>query len=97
MHNNDDNNKRDTQTSPSVSPAPTAARRPTMLRRLLSHHELATLLLLLHAPVDAHAKPEIPLLQEAGLVESIASDAGAPRIRLTDEGNAVLRGLGLGV
>jgi 16S rRNA C1402 (ribose-2'-O) methylase RsmI len=97
MHNNDDNNTRDTQTTRSVSSAPAATKRPTMLRRLLSHHELATLLLLLHAPVDAHAKPEIPMLQEAGLVESIASDAGAPRIRLTDEGNAVLRGLGLGV
>lgn len=97
MHNNDDNNERDTQKTPTVSSVPVVARRPTMLRRLLSHHELATLLLLLHAPVDAHAKPEIPMLQEAGLVESIASDAGAPRIRLTDEGNAVLRGLGLGV
>jgi hypothetical protein len=98
MHNNDDNNERDTQQTLSVSSAPAAAKRPTMLRRLLSHHELATLLLLLHAPVDAHAKPEIPMLQEAGLVESIASsDAGAPRIRLTDEGNAILRGLGLGV
>nr|WP_246270107.1 hypothetical protein [Paraburkholderia solisilvae] len=66
-----------------------------MLRRLLSHHELATLLLLLHAPVDAYAKPEIPRLQEAGLVESILSDAGAPQFRLTDEGNAILRGLGI--
>jgi 16S rRNA C1402 (ribose-2'-O) methylase RsmI len=95
MRNNDDNNERDTQKTAEVSAAPVTAKRPTMLRRLLSHHELATLLLLLHAPVDAHAKPEIPLLQEAGLVESIASDAGAPRIRLTDEGNAVLRGLGV--
>jgi hypothetical protein len=75
------------------TPAP--AKRPTILRRLLSHHELATLLLLLHAPVDAMAKPEIPMLQEAGLVESIASEAGAPRIRLTPEGNAILRGLGV--
>ena len=75
------------------TPAP--AKRPTILRRLLSHHELATLLLLLHAPVDAMAKPEIPMLQEAGLVEQIASEAGAPRIRLTPEGNAILRGLGV--
>ena len=75
--------------------APAPAKRPTILRRLLSHHELATLLLLLHAPVDAMAKPEIPMLQEAGLVESIASEAGAPRIRLTPEGNAILRGLGV--
>ncbi|MGF6755788.1 hypothetical protein [Paraburkholderia sp. GAS334] len=76
--------------------APAATKRPTILRRLLSHHELATLLLLLHAPVDAMAKPEIPGLQEAGLVEQVASsDASAPRIRLTPEGNAILRGLGV--
>ena len=75
--------------------APVAAKRPTILRRLLSHHELATLLLLLHAPVDASAKPEIPMLQEAGLVEAVASEAGAPHIRLTPEGNAILRGLGV--
>ncbi|TDN63769.1 hypothetical protein [Paraburkholderia sp. BL10I2N1] len=74
---------------------PASAKRPTILRRLLSHHELATLLLLLHAPVDAMAKPEIPILQKAGLVESVSSDAGAPRIRLTSEGNAILRGLGV--
>jgi 16S rRNA C1402 (ribose-2'-O) methylase RsmI len=78
-----------------AKPVQAAPKRPTMLRRLLSHHEIATLLLLLHAPVDAHAKPEIPMLQEAGLVETIASDAGAPRIRLTEHGNAILRGLGV--
>ncbi|WP_213309341.1 hypothetical protein [Paraburkholderia sacchari] len=68
-----------------------------MLRRLLSHHELATLLLLLHAPIDAHAKPEILALQEAGLVEQVPHDdeAGAPLIRLTPKGNAVLKGLGV--
>jgi hypothetical protein len=71
------------------------ARKPTMLRRLLSHHELATLLLLLHAPIDASAKPEIPMLHEAGLVETVATEAGGPAIRLTPEGNAVLRGLGI--
>ncbi|MGF6724717.1 hypothetical protein P3T43_004086 [Paraburkholderia sp. GAS41] len=71
------------------------AKKPTILRRLLSHHELATLLLLLHAPIDAFAKPEIPTLHEAGLVETVATEAGAPSIRLTPEGNAVLRGLGI--
>lgn len=75
-------------------PAAKPAKR-TILRRLLSHHELATLLLLLHAPIDAQAKPEIPMLQEAGLVEQISSEAGSPKIRLTREGNAVLQGLGL--
>ena len=80
----------DSEATPGAKPA-----RRTLLRRLLSHHELATLLLLLHAPIDAHAKPEIPMLKEAGLVEQVQDDAGAPRIRLTTEGNAVLQGLGL--
>lgn len=79
--------------NPNDTPAP--AKRPTILRRLLSHHELATLLLLLHAPIDASAKPEIPQLHEAGLVETVSGDAGASHIRLTPEGNAVLRGLGV--
>jgi hypothetical protein len=85
-------NKTDRDANDTAAPA----KRPTMLRRLLSHHELATLLLLLHAPIDAFAKPEIPMLHEAGLVETVASEAGAPSIiRLTPEGNAVLRGLGI--
>jgi hypothetical protein len=85
-------------TSRNRAGAPGQQKRPTILRRLLSHHELATLLLLLHAPIDAHAKPEIPMLQEAGLVEMVASaDSGAQHIQLTQEGNAVLRGLGFGV
>jgi hypothetical protein len=82
-----------------LNSSPAAAAKPakrTILRRLLSHHELATLLLLLHAPIDAHAKPEISTLQEAGLVESVPSEAaGAAQIRLTQHGNAVLQGLGL--
>jgi hypothetical protein len=87
----DKQNPKDMKTNETQVPA----KRPTILRRLLSHHELATLLLLLHAPVDAMAKPEIPMLQEAGLVEAVSSDAGAPHIRLTPEGNAILRGLGV--
>jgi hypothetical protein len=35
------------------------------------------------------------MLHEAGLVETVATEAGAPSIRLTLEGNAVLRGLGI--
>lgn len=83
------------QAATHAQPARPAKR--TMLRRLLSHHELATLLLLLHAPIDASAKPEITTLQEAGLVEQVPRDAaaGATQIRLTPEGNAVLQGLGL--
>lgn len=73
--------------------APPKAR--TMLRRILSHHEIATLLLLLHAPVDLAAKPEIPLLQEAGLIEQVNAEQGDTRFQLTADGNAVLRGLGI--
>jgi hypothetical protein len=76
-----------------TAPAPT--RKSAILRRLLSPHEIATLLLLLHAPVAAFAKPELPMLQEAGLVETVATDAGESHIRLTPEGNAILRGLGI--
>jgi hypothetical protein len=83
------------QADPNPNDTPAPAKRPTMLRRLLSHHELATLLLLLHAPIDASAKPEIPQLHEAGLVETVSNDAGSSHIRLTREGNAVLRGLGV--
>lgn len=76
-------------------PAAPPAKPKTMLRRLLSHHEIATLLVLLHAPIGANAKPELPALQEAGLVEMIRSDADtAPRFRLTENGTAVLKGLG---
>ena len=83
------------QPDQNTTDTPAPAKRPTMLRRLLSHHELATLLLLLHAPIDASAKPEIPQLHEAGLIETVSGDAGASHIRLTREGNAVLRGLGV--
>lgn len=73
----------------------TPRKQRTMLRRILSHHELATLLLLLHSPIDVSAKPEIPVLQEAGLVEPFTSESGDVRFQLTDDGNAILRGLGL--
>ena len=63
-----------------------------MLRRLLSHHEIATLLVLLHAPIGANAKPELPALQEAGLVEMVKLDTEtAPSFRLTEDGTAVLK------
>ncbi|MBI0330458.1 hypothetical protein [Burkholderia plantarii] len=75
-------------------PASPLSRPKTMLRRLLSHHEIATLLVLLHAPIGANAKPELPALQEAGLVEMVGNDADAPTFRLTADGTAVLKGLG---
>lgn len=79
-----------TSATPGATPKPRS-----MLRRILSHHEIATLLLLLHAPVDLSAKPEIPLLKEAGLIEQINTEQGDTRFKLTDDGNAVLRGLGI--
>lgn len=82
-----------TKNDPGTIPAnPTKPR--TILRRLLSHHEIATLLLLLHAPIDVSAKPELPLLEEAGLVETVGGEHGAPKFQLTEDGNALLRGLG---
>jgi hypothetical protein len=77
--------------STSVAPKPRS-----VLRRILSHHEIATLLLLLHSPIDVSAKPEIPLLQEDGLVERVHSENGISRFQLTADGTAVLHVLGLG-
>jgi hypothetical protein len=85
----------DTPAASAQAAAAKAPKKTNILRRLLSPHEIATLLLLLHAPMAAFAKPEIPTLQEAGLVETIATDAGESHIRLTPEGNAILRGLGV--
>ncbi|SAL11447.1 hypothetical protein AWB68_00015 [Caballeronia choica] len=66
------------------------------IRRLLSHHEIATLLLLWHAPIDAiAATPDVASLQEIGYVETVSQAAGEAEVRLTEDGNAVLRGLGV--
>jgi hypothetical protein len=66
------------------------------IKRLLSHHEIATLLLLFHAPIDAMAAtPDVASLQEYGYVEIVSPEAGGPKVRLTEDGNAVLRGLGV--
>ena len=61
----------------------------------LSAHEMATLLLLLHAPIDAlTATPDATALQNAGLARLVDSDQGNARFAITDEGNAMLRALG---
>jgi hypothetical protein len=66
------------------------------IKRLLSHHELATLLLLLHAPIDAMAaSPDVASLSEYGYVEIVPQPEGLATVRLTEHGNAVLRGLGV--
>jgi hypothetical protein len=65
------------------------------LRRLLSAHEIAALLLLLNAPVElVAATPDVMALHEVGLVQLVASEIGESTFALTAEGNAVLRVLG---
>jgi hypothetical protein len=55
-------------------------------------HEIATLLLLLNAPVDVMAAtPDVMALHEVGLVQLIASEQGEARFALAAEGNAVAR------
>lgn len=66
------------------------------IKRLLSHHEIATLLLLLHAPIDVMAAtPDVASLSEYGYVEMVSPGSGEAKFRLTEDGNAVLRGLGI--
>ncbi len=65
--------------------------------RLLSPHELATLLLLLHSPTQvANSNPYLESLRRESLVEvfALADRDETNRYRLTQEGNAVLRRLG---
>jgi hypothetical protein len=50
----------------------------------------------MHAPIDVMAAtPDVASLQEYGYVEIVSPDAGTPKVRLTEDGNAVLRGLGV--
>jgi hypothetical protein len=78
---------------PDGVPAPLGFR----LRRMLSAHEIATLLLLLRAPVEVMAAtPDVVALREVGLAQLVASEQGEARFALTVEGNAVLRVLGAG-
>jgi hypothetical protein len=75
---------------------PSASSPVRAIKRLLSHHEIATLLLLMHAPIDAiAATPDVASLQEYGYVEIVSAEASGPQVRLTEDGNAVLRGLGV--
>jgi len=63
--------------------------------RCLSAHELATLLVLLQAPLDVMAAtPDVAALQEAGLARVVDAGPGKTSVAITDEGNAVLRVLG---
>jgi hypothetical protein len=63
--------------------------------RCLSAHEIATLMVLLQAPVDAvAATPDVAALREAGLAQVVDAGQGKVSFAITDEGNAVLRVLG---
>jgi hypothetical protein len=78
---------------PDGAPAPLGLK----LRRMLSAHEIATLLLLLNAPVEMiAATPDVMALREVGLVQLVELEQGEARFALSAEGNAVLRVLGAG-
>jgi hypothetical protein len=65
--------------------------------RLLSPHELATLLLLLHSPAQVEGgNPYLESLRSESLVEVVAfaTTGETSRYRLTPEGNTVLKRLG---
>lgn len=65
--------------------------------RCLSAHELATLLVLLQAPVDVMtATPDVMALRDAGFAQLVDCGQGTTRFAITDEGNAVLRILSAG-
>ena len=67
------------------------------MRKLLSPHELALLLVLLHAPLPAAAaNVDLGALQRERLVEVVAAVGDDdPQLRLTSTGEAVLRRLGV--
>ena len=88
-------NLREVSTAVSASVSASAAAPVRAIKRLLSHHELATLLLLLYAPIDAMAAPpDVKSLSDYGYVEFVSPSPGETRVQLTEDGNAVLRGLG---
>ncbi|MEW9586416.1 hypothetical protein [Paraburkholderia sp. DGU8] len=78
---------------PIEAPVPLGLR----LRRLLSTHEIATLLLLLQAPAELMAAtPDVMALRDVGLVQGVESeqDGATPMFALTADGRAVLHALG---
>ena len=66
------------------------------MKSLLSHHEIAILLLLLNAPGQvSRSDPDALALQQARLVEVLYEASSDDRLRLTPEGKEVLRRLGI--
>lgn len=66
------------------------------MRKLLSHHEIAILLLLFNAPGQVSAnEPDAIALQQEQLVRVEATRDASPRLSVTAEGVETLRRLGL--
>jgi hypothetical protein len=62
----------------------------------LSAHEMAALMLLRYAPVEAGTEdPDMTALREAGLAELLGRESGRPTIWITRKGSEVLRILGM--
>ena len=63
----------------------------------LSAHEMATLLLLHHEPMDvAFATPDLVALQDAGLAHRVEPERDSARFAITDEGEILLLALRAG-
>lgn len=66
------------------------------MRKLLSHHEIAILLLLFNAPGQVSAaNPDVVALQQERLVEIVSSTTDESNFKLTSEGVEILRRLGM--
>jgi hypothetical protein len=66
------------------------------MKKPLSHHELAMLLVLLSAPAQvALADPNVVALQHQRLVEPVQINSTGTELRLTSEGKLLLQRLGL--
>lgn len=65
------------------------------MNHFLSHHELSTLILLLHVPTQVQlGSADLAALQQEGLVE-VVGPRNVGHARLTPDGAAVLRTLGV--
>ncbi|MHB9838008.1 hypothetical protein Q8F57_024550 [Paraburkholderia terrae] len=66
------------------------------MKKLLSHHEIAMLIVLFSAPGQvALADPDAVTLQQEQLVEVVSTTSESAEFRLTSEGTELLRRLGL--
>jgi hypothetical protein len=66
------------------------------MKKPLSHHEIAMLLVLFSAPAQvAHADPDAVTLQQERLVEVVRTTSSGAELRLTSLGKTLLQRLGL--